>query len=172
MTDKSEQRNTSFNRLRQGGVYNALWEQKFERILTPFDEFLHRQTTSGLLLMAMAVIALLIANSQLYPIYESILHTYAGLSVGDWSLKMSIGHWIDDGLMALFFFVVGMELKREILVGELAEPRNAMLPIGAAIGGMVVPALIYFAFNPQGEAAEGWGIPMATDIAFAVGALA
>ena len=85
---------------------------------------------------------------------------------------MSLHHWINDGLMTVFFFVVGLELKREILVGELAKLRNAVLPIGAAIGGMVVPALIYFALNPEGDAARGWGIPMATDIAFAIGALA
>jgi Na+:H+ antiporter, NhaA family len=168
----SEHQKTSSDRFKKEGVYNALWEEKFDKILTPFDEFLHRQTTSGLLLMVMAIIALLIANSSFFPTYEMILHTYSGVHIGDWSLKMTVGHWIDDGLMALFFFVVGMELKREFLVGELAELRNAMLPIGAAVGGMVVPALIYFAINPQGEAAEGWGIPMATDIAFAVGALA
>jgi NhaA family Na+:H+ antiporter len=83
----------------------------------------------------------------------------------------ALHHWVNDGLMALFFFVVGLELKREILVGELARPRQAALPIVAAIGGMVVPALIYFAMNPTGDAARGWGIPMATDIAFAIGAL-
>ena len=97
---------------------------------------------------------------------------YISIGIGDWALKMTLHHWINDGLMALFFFVVGLELKREILVGELAELRNAALPIGAAIGGMVVPALIYFAINPEGDAARGWGIPMATDIAFAIGALA
>jgi len=154
------------------GVYNALWEKSFDRILTPFDEFIHRQTTSGLLLMGMAVIALVIANSPLAEMYNNILYTYVSLNVGSWSVKMSMSHWINDGLMAIFFFVVGLELKREILVGELAILRNAVLPISAAIGGMVVPALIYFAFNTEGEAAMGWGIPMATDIAFAIGALA
>jgi NhaA family Na+:H+ antiporter len=98
--------------------------------------------------------------------------TPIGLAIGGWTLEMTLQHWINDGLMALFFFVVGLELKRELLVGELAKPRNAALPIAAAIGGMVVPALIYFAINPAGDAALGWAIPMATDIAFAIGALA
>jgi NhaA family Na+:H+ antiporter len=86
-------------------------------------------------------------------------------------LELSLHHWINDGLMALFFFVVGLELKREILVGELAQPRQAALPIIGAIAGMIVPALLFLAFNPEGSAARGWGIPMATDIAFAIGAL-
>ena len=154
------------------GVYIAPWEKTFDRILTPFEEFIHRQTTSGLLLMGMALIALVLANGPLATAYEHLLHTLAGVSFGSWKLEMTLHHWINDGLMALFFFVVGLELKREMLVGELAQPRNAALPIGAAIGGMVVPALIYFAINPEGAAARGWGIPMATDIAFAVGALA
>jgi len=154
------------------GIYNALWEKNFDRILTPFEEFIHRQTTSGMLLMAMAIIALILANGPLAPLYEHILHTKIEFSVGEWSIKMGLSHWINDGLMAIFFFVVGLELKREILVGELARIRNAVLPISAAIGGMVVPALIYFALNPEGDAAFGWGIPMATDIAFAIGALA
>jgi len=156
----------------KAGIYHAPWEKSFDKIITPFEEFIHRQTTSGLLLMAMAVIALFLANSPMAETYLHIIHTKIGLSIGNWSLKMSLGHWINDGLMAIFFFVVGLELKREILVGELANLRNAVLPIAAAIGGMVVPALIYFALNPQGDAAFGWGIPMATDIAFAIGALA
>jgi NhaA family Na+:H+ antiporter len=154
------------------GIYHAPWEKSFDKILTPFEEFIHRQTTSGLLLMGTAVLALVLANGPLASAYAHVVHTLIGLNIGSWTLKMSLHHWINDGLMALFFFVVGLELKRESLVGELAEPRNAALPIGAAIGGMVVPALIYFAINPEGEAARGWGIPMATDIAFAIGALA
>jgi len=154
------------------GVFHARWEKSFDMIITPFEEFIHRQTTSGLLLMGTALLALVLANGPLASAYQHVIHTPVSLGVGSWALDMSLHHWINDGLMALFFFVVGLELKREILVGELANPRNAMLPIAAAIGGMVVPALIYFAFNPQGDGAIGWGIPMATDIAFAIGALA
>lgn len=154
------------------GIYLAPWEKKFDKILNPFEEFIHRQTTSGFLLMGTAILALLLANGPLAESYLHILHTPILVGVGSWSVEMTVHHWINDGLMALFFFVVGLELKREILVGELAKLRNAMLPIAAAIGGMVVPALIYFMVNPEGDAAKGWGIPMATDIAFAIGALA
>lgn len=154
------------------GIIHAPWEKSFERLLTPFEEFIHRQTTGGLLLMCTAFIALILANSGLSEAYQHFIHTPIGLDVGDWTLKKSLQHWVNDGLMVLFFFVVGLELKREFLVGELASIRNALLPIAAAIGGMVVPALIYFAINPEGDAALGWGIPMATDIAFAIGALA
>ena len=154
------------------GVFHAPWEKSFDKILTPFEEFIHRQTTSGLLLMGTALLALVLANSPFADAYAHIIHTPIGISFGEWSLNMSLQHWVNDGLMALFFFVVGLELKREMLVGEMAELRNAVLPISAAIGGMVVPALIYYAVNHQGDAAIGWGIPMATDIAFAIGALA
>lgn len=154
------------------GIFHAPWEKSFNKILTPFDEFIRKQTTSGLLLMGMAVLALILANGPWATEYAHIIHAVIGITVGSWSINMSLHHWINDGLMALFFFVVGLELKREILVGELAKLRNAVLPIGAAIGGMVVPALIYFAINPDGDAVLGWGIPMATDIAFAIGALA
>jgi len=154
------------------GVFHAPWEKSFDKILTPFEEFIHQQTTSGLLLMGTAVLALILANGPLASEYAHFMHTIISLGAGSWALEMSLHHFINDGLMTLFFFVVGLELKREILVGELASLRNAVLPIGAAIGGMVVPALIYFAINPEGDAARGWGIPMATDIAFAIGALA
>ena len=152
--------------------YIAPWEKAFDSILSPIDEFIHRQTTSGVLLMLCAVIALIIANSQWAEGYHHILKTYFSIGAGEWTLSMSIHHWINDGLMALFFFVVGLELKRELLVGELSNVKAAMLPIFAAIGGMLVPALIYFGFNPSGLTADGWGIPMATDIAFALGVLA
>lgn len=153
------------------GVFHAPWEKSFDKILTPFEEFVHRQTTSGLLLMGTAILALVLANSGLSSVYQHWVHTSIGINVGDWALEKTLHHWINDGLMALFFLVVGLELKREILVGELADLRQAALPIVAAVGGMVVPALVYFAINPDGEAARGWGIPMATDIAFAIGAL-
>ncbi|BBP00878.1 Na+/H+ antiporter NhaA [Sulfuriferula nivalis] len=156
--------------IEKGRIY-APWERTFNRVLTPFEEFIHRQTTSGLLLMGMAIVALFLANSYLSEAYLHFIHTPVNLSVGNWAINMSLHHWINDGLMALFFFVVGLELKREIMVGELSDLRQAALPIIAAIGGMIVPALIYLAFNHDGDAARGWGIPMATDIAFAVGAL-
>ncbi len=153
------------------GLIYAPWERRFSKVLTPFEEFVHGQTTSGLILMASAVVALIMANSFFYETYSHILHTLVGLNIGSWKLEMSLHHWVNDALMALFFFLVGMELKREILVGELSDVRKAALPIVAAIGGMVAPALIFYFLNPVGDASRGWGIPMATDIAFAVGAL-
>jgi NhaA family Na+:H+ antiporter len=155
---------------RQGDYYAPL-ERTFERIATPFEEFIHRQSTSGLLLVATTLLALALANSAAAHAYEGVLHTHLTITLGPWTLDHSIHHWINDGLMALFFFVVGLEIKREVLVGELASLRRAALPIIAAIGGMVVPALLYLAVNPGGPAASGWAIPMATDIAFAVGIL-
>jgi NhaA family Na+:H+ antiporter len=153
------------------GVHNAPWEKAFDRLLTPLEEFIHRQTTSGILLMIFAVIALLIANSPLQDDYEHWLHTEVGLNFGSSAFSMSIHHWINEALMAMFFLVIGLELKRELLVGELSSLRQALLPIMAAVGGMAVPALFYLAFNSTGPGVVGWGIPMATDIAFAVGAL-
>jgi NhaA family Na+:H+ antiporter len=155
-----------------GKEYIAPWEKAFDRVLTPLDEFIHRQTTSGILLMACAIVALYIANSHWNEAYHHLLEMRFSIGAEGFQLSKSIHHWINDGLMALFFFVVGLELKREILVGELADPKQAMLPIIAALGGMVVPAGIYIAINPQGHTFDGWGIPMATDIAFALGALA
>jgi Na+:H+ antiporter, NhaA family len=155
----------------QEGLIYAPWEKKFSKVLTPFEEFVHRQTTSGLVLMASAVIALVMANSFFSEIYANITHTIVGLNIGTWKLEMTLHHWVNDALMALFFFLVGMELKREIMVGELSDLRKAALPIVAAIGGMVMPAILFFALNQEGDASRGWGIPMATDIAFAVGAL-
>ncbi len=153
------------------GIYNAPWEKSFDRILTPLEEFIHRQTTSGALLMICAVIALVLANSPLHESYEKLLHKHISIGFSTAVFSLSIHHWINELLMAMFFLVIGLELKRELLVGELSSPSQALLPIMAAIGGMVVPALAYFAFNPSGHAAYGWGIPMATDIAFAIGVL-
>ncbi len=166
----SEQRSPELAELQQR--YSRPLERVFDRILSPFEDFLHKQTTSGRLLMACAALALILANSPLAEGYAYLLHTPIGVNLGGWELSKSLHHWINDGLMALFFFIVGLEIKRELLVGELADPRQAVLPIVGAIGGMVAPALLYYAINPSGAAANGWGIPMATDIAFAVGVLA
>ena len=113
----------------KSGIYTAPWERVFNKVLTPFEEFIHRQTTSGLLLMMTAILALVLANSPLAYLYQQIQHLNIGLVIGNWSLENSLHHWVNDGLMALFFFVVGLELKREILVGELANPRQAALPL-------------------------------------------
>jgi len=153
------------------GIYHGLWEKSFDRILTPLEEFIHRQTTSGVLLMICAAIALVVANSPLHEGLEKFLHKEIGIGFSTAYFSLSIHHWINEALMALFFLIMGLELKRELLVGELSSVRQAMLPIMAAIGGMLVPALCYVALNPSGHTANGWGIPMATDIAFAIGAL-
>jgi Na+:H+ antiporter, NhaA family len=153
------------------GVYHGPWEKSFDLILTPLEEFIHRQTTSGILLMICAVVALVIANSPLHESYEHFLHEQVAISFGGKAFSLSIHHWINEALMAMFFFIMGLELKRELLVGELSTPSQASLPIMAAIGGMLIPALGYFIFNTSGPDAKGWGIPMATDIAFAIGAL-
>ena len=154
------------------GISYAPWERTFSKVLSPFEEFIHRQTTSGFLLMASAIVAIMLANSALAELYQHFIHTPVAVSFGSWNINMSLHHWVNDGLMALFFFVVGLELKREIMVGELSDIRQAALPVIAAVGGMVVPALIYLAFNHEGDAMRGWGVPMATDIAFAVGIMA
>ncbi|RMG31888.1 MAG: Na+/H+ antiporter NhaA [Gammaproteobacteria bacterium] len=150
----------------------APWEGAFDRLLTPFEEFLHRQTTMGVLLMVCALAALGIANSPLADEYRHLLHTVVAIDLGPWRIAHSVHHWINDGLMTLFFFVVGLEIKREVLVGELSRLQQALLPVLAALGGMVVPALLYAGLNHGGENLRGWGIPMATDIAFAVGVMA
>lgn len=147
------------------------WERKLEQLITPFEEFIHRQTTGGLVLMAVSVFALVIKNSAFHEAYDHFIHMHLTLSLGGWTIERSIVHWINEGLMAFFFFVVGLEIKREVLVGELSAPRQAALPIIAAIGGMIAPAVIYSLFNPTEPWSKGWGIPMATDIAFCVGAL-
>ncbi len=155
-----------------GKEYIAPWEKAFDSLLTPLEEFIHRQTTSGVLLMLCAIAALFIANGPWSSTYHHILQMNFTIGVEGFQLSKSIHHWINDGLMAIFFFVIGLELKREILVGELHDPKQAILPIIAAIGGMVVPVAIYMSINPEKPMFVGWGIPMATDIAFALGTLA
>ena len=152
--------------------YYAPWEKTFGRILTPFEEFIHNQISGSVVLIVCAVIALVLANSPLADAYNNLLHMHITLNLGFWTLDHTLHHWINDGLMAVFFFFVGLEIKREALVGQLRDARAAVVPVVAAIGGMVVPALIYALFNFGGPGAWGWGVPMATDIAFALGVLA
>lgn len=142
------------------------------RILGPMQEFIHKSQSSGIVLLVVTIIALIIANSPLNASYLPVLNTHIGVTLGPFVLEESILHWVNDGLMAIFFFLVGLEIKREVLFGELANLRAATLPVLAAIGGVTVPALIYFVLNVGGSGARGWGVPMATDIAFALGCLA
>lgn len=147
-------------------------ESLADRLTRPFQIFAAHKLSGALLLLTATVVAVAWANSPWADFYHHWLQMKLVLSIGPFSLNKSVSHWINDGLMGLFFFVVGLEIKRELLAGELANPRKAALPVLAAVGGMVVPALIYFAFNGGGAFARGWGIPMATDIAFALGILA
>ena len=143
-----------------------------QRALIPFQRFARTEASGGILLLIATAIALAWANS---PWAESYFHLWeTELTIGgrEHGITQSLHHWINDGLMAVFFFVVGLEIKREILVGELASLRQAALPIAAAFGGVVAPASIYTLFNAGTPGAHGWGIPMATDIAFALGVLA
>ena len=154
----------------QAGL-NTPFEMFFQQALTPFEEFIRDESAGGILLMLCAAAALIIANTSLFEAYDKILHTKISIGFGEYAITESVHHWINDGLMALFFLIIGLEIKREILVGELADLRQAALPIAAAIGGMLIPALIYAFINYGGDAQRGWAIPMATDIAFAVGIL-
>jgi NhaA family Na+:H+ antiporter len=141
-------------------------------VLRPLQTFLRTEEASGILLLAAAVAALLWANSPWRASYDALWHTQLTIGLGPWSLAEDLQHWVNDALMALFFLVVGLEIKRELTTGELREPKAAAFPAIAALGGMAVPALLYLAINPSGEPGRGWGIPMATDIAFALGVLA
>jgi NhaA family Na+:H+ antiporter len=149
----------------------APWEKAFKKVSTPFEHFLHAQSTTGLILIFMTILALMLANSPLAESYAHFFHMKVDLNVGEWELSHTIHHWINAGLMAIFFFIIGLEIKREVLVGELSKIKVAILPILAAVGGMLFPALIYLIITSGTEGSVGWGIPMATDIAFAISAL-
>jgi NhaA family Na+:H+ antiporter len=154
-----------------GGVMMAAESQE-SRSTSPFQEFFRTEAAGGAVLVACAGAALIVANSAWADAYHRLLATTIAVAAGGHELSLTVHQWINDGLMALFFLLVGLEIKREALVGELASPRQAALPIVGAIGGMVVPASIYLLTNGGGLASRGWAIPMATDIAFALGVLA
>lgn len=140
-----------------------------DRILKPVERYLHNESTAGILLFVSALIAMLWANSSWGESYIHLWEYEVSLRFGNHEIVNNLHHWINDGLMAMFFFVVGLELKREIMAGELSDLRKAMLPLASAVGGMAFPAVIYIILNPSGPENNGWGIPMATDIAFAIG---
>lgn len=145
--------------------------EKIAHVLTPISRFIQNESAAGIFLLTSAVAALVVSNSAWAASYHHWWEIDISIGVGDYSLSRTLHHWINDGLMAMFFFVVGLELKREIVGGELSTPRQALLPLVAAAGGMVVPAAIYLLANPQAPAQDGWGVPMATDIAFVLGIL-
>ena len=137
----------------------------------PVAEFLRVEAAGGVLLLLAAIVAMVWANSAWAESYDALWHTRLGITVGSFEMAEDLQHWVNDALMVIFFFVVGLEIKYEFVAGHLRDPKAASVPIIAAFGGMAVPALLYFLIVGQGEGASGWGIPMATDIAFAVGVL-
>lgn len=151
---------------------NALPPQRIRALTRPFDNFLRIESANGAVLVFCTLAALTLANSPWAEAYHGFWHTYVGVSVGDWKLAHSLAHWVNDGLMTIFFFVVGLEIKRELVLGELRDPRQMTLPVVAALGGMLAPAGIYLLLQAGQPGERGWGIPMATDIAFVVGILA
>jgi NhaA family Na+:H+ antiporter len=142
------------------------------RFVRPVLRFTHVEASGGLVLLAAAIIALVWANSPFGDSYDTFWDTHVGFEAGPFHLDESLHDWVNDGLMAIFFLVVGMEIKRELVVGDLRDPKRAALPVIAALGGMIVPAAIFIFIVGGGEASRGWGIPMATDIAFSVGIVA
>lgn len=142
-----------------------------ERLLNPLNRLFQNQSTSAIITFLAVVVAMIWANSDWSESYSHLWHTPLGFTIGSFTISESLHTWINDGLMAIFFFIVGLEIKRELFGGELSSPRKAILPISAAFGGMVIPALVYVFFNQDTPAENGWGIPMATDIAFSLGIL-
>jgi NhaA family Na+:H+ antiporter len=142
-----------------------------QRILAPVERFLAIESASGIVLMIAAVVALLWANSPWSALYTDLWHIPVGIRLGDFSFDRDVHFLINEGLMTIFFFVVGLEIRREIHAGELSDVRRAALPVAAAVGGMVAPAIIFLVMNAGRASAAGWAVPMATDIAFAVGTL-
>jgi NhaA family Na+:H+ antiporter len=146
--------------------------EPIHRLVAPIERFMHVEAASGIVLLIATVCALVLANSVLADRFLSVWETPVEFSFGSFELRYTLRHWINDGVMAVFFFVIGLEVKRELVIGELSELRKASLPIAAALGGMIVPAAVYLSLQLGEPGQAGWGIPMATDIAFVVGCMA
>lgn len=150
----------------------AIQAHKFIPLPAILRSFLKDETISAKLILLFVVLALVVVNSSWQQVYEQLWQTEFGVSFGRWEVEQDLRHWVNEALMAFFFLTVGLEVKRELVKGELRDPKKAALPVGAAIGGMIVPALIYLAISGgNADVAPGWGIPIATDIAFAVSVL-
>ena len=164
MTDKQSSRNPLDQVARERKVI-------IEKLIHPFERLVRTRPISGILLFASVLIALVWANSGFKDSYHHLWETPFAISIGDYTLSRTLHHWVNEGLMSIFFFLIGLEIKREVILGELSSWKKASLPVFAAIGGMLFPALIFLLFNFGGEGESGWGVPMATDIAFALGIL-
>lgn len=151
---------------------DLLPREPIQAVIEPIRRFLHIEATSGILLVAATLAAIIIANSPAGEEFDAFWQTPAGLRFGSVQLELSLQHWINDFLMAIFFYVIGLEVKRELVAGELRDLRRAALPLAAALGGMLAPATVYLLLQHGTPGGKGWGIPMATDIAFVVGCLA
>lgn len=150
----------------------ALPSRPVERLTAPLQRFLHTQAAGGIVLVVATLVALALANSDLAPSWEGFWAQHLELRIGTFALDYPLWYWINDGLMAVFFFVIGLEIKRELVWGELEDPRNVVLPAAAALGGVLVPVGLYLLLQGGSGARDGWAVPMATDIAFVVGCLA
>ncbi|MEZ4572795.1 MAG: Na+/H+ antiporter NhaA [Thermomicrobiales bacterium] len=154
----------------QGRVREA---SRLEQLFRPLDRLFETQAASGVVLLIAAILAFVWANSPWASSYSSLWETQIDIAIGgDYGISKSLVHWINDGLMTLFFVVVGLEIKREVLVGEISSLRRAAFPLAAALGGAIVPAAIFLSLNWGQPTSTGWGIPLATDIAFVLGILA
>ncbi len=151
---------------------SILPREPIDRVLEPIVRFMHVESAGGIVLLVATAVAIIWANSPFSESYFALWKTKVGISIGSINFVHSLKHWVSDGLMVIFFFVVGMEVKRELVIGELRDFKRALLPVAAALGGMVVPAAIYLLMQKGLPGERGWGIPMATDIAFVVGVLA
>jgi NhaA family Na+:H+ antiporter len=149
-----------------------LRKEPMARITAALNRFIHVESASGIVLLLATAVAMILSNSFANSAMHHFWMTPIGIAIGSFEFRMSLEHWINDGLMAIFFFVIGLEVKRELVLGELRDPRRAVLPIAAAVGGMIVPAGVYLLLQHGKPGESGWGIPMATDIAFVVGCLA
>lgn len=158
--------------MESGNLPQVVKSAPIDTLIRPFKRFMQIEASSGIILIFITIIALVLANTALKDFYLNLLDTKIIVGIGDFALNKNISHWINDGLMAIFFFVVGLEIKREMLTGELSSFKKSAFPIFAALGGMIFPALFYVALNWGNEyEMKGWGIPMATDIAFSLGIL-